>query len=223
MKVTVIIPTLNEAADIARAVSSAKRTAEVIVADGGSRDSTREIASGLGATVIETPRGRGLQMDEAAKLAKGDVLLFLHADTMLPEGWFKEIERALVDPGTIAGAFGLRIGSTHPWFRVVEAVVRLRYRALGVIYGDQAIFARKDEFFKAGGFRKLPLMEDVDCVKRLRGLGRVRLLKGSVVTSPRRWEAGGMVGNTLKNGLILALYMAGVPPERLYDRYYGRQ
>lgn len=221
MKLTVIIPTLNEAADIGGAIQSIKG-AEVIVVDGGSTDSTRMIARGLGAIVMETRRGRGVQMDEAAKRSTGDVLLFLHADTKLPEGWKEEIESALVDPGTVAGAFGLKIGSDHPWFRIIEAVVRLRYRAFGVIYGDQAIFARKDAFHKAGGFKKLPLMEDVDCVKRLRGLGRVRLLSGRVVTSPRRWEAGGRVRNTLKNGVVLALYLFGVSPERLYHIYYGR-
>lgn len=221
MKLTVIIPTLNEAANIGRAVAGVDG-AEVIVADGGSTDATREVAKGLGAIVMETPSGRGAQMDEAAKRATGDVLLFLHADTELPGGWQEEIERALDDPGTVAGAFGLEIGSDHPWFRVVEAVVRLRYKLFGLVYGDQAIFARKDAFHKAGGFRKLPLMEDVDCVKRLRGLGRVRVLKGRVVTSPRRWVAGGMVRNTLKNGVVLALYLAGVSPERLHEIYYGR-
>lgn len=220
MKLTVIIPTLNEASHIGRAVASVNG-AEVIVADGGSTDSTRAIARDLGATVIETQRGRGLQMDEAARGAKGDVLLFLHADTILPEGWRSEIERALEDPLIVAGAFGLHIGAVHPWFRVVETVVRLRYKLFGLVYGDQAMFARKDAFHKAGGFRKLPLMEDVDCVKRLRGLGRVRVLKGRVVTSPRRWVEGGMVRNTLKNGVVLALYLFGVSPERLHEIYYG--
>ncbi|MBI5642022.1 MAG: TIGR04283 family arsenosugar biosynthesis glycosyltransferase [Deltaproteobacteria bacterium] len=218
MILSVIIPALNESACIREAVSRVGPF-EIIVSDGGSADGTTEIARGLGLKVIEGKRGRGCQMDEAARIAKGEVLLFLHADTMLPNGWFEAIERALDDKRNVAGAFTLSFDSGELWFRFTEAVIRWRCRLLGLIYGDQAIFIRREAFFKAGGFNKLPLMEDVDCVKRLRKLGRVALLKEKVVTSRRKYR-GGVLFNSLRNGLILSLYYAGVSPDRLYSIYY---
>lgn len=228
MKVSVVIPALNEADNLGAALSSVGACHEVIVADGSSTDSTREVAAFLGATVITGPPGRGLQMDAGAGAATGDVLLFLHADTRLPLGWREDVERA-VSEGFIAGAFSLSIGSGTgsgtgsggAWMRVVEGVANLRSR-LGLIYGDQAIFVTRESFFRAGGFNKLPLMEDVDCVKRLRKLGPVTVLEKRVVTSPRRWAARGMVRNTLRNWFTLLLYFAGVSPERLYGFYYRK-
>lgn len=220
MKVSVVIPALNEADNLRDTLSSVGRCHEVIVADGSSADSTRSVASSLGATVITGPAGRGLQMDSGAEAATGDVILFLHADTRLPKGWLEDVEKAVFD-GYIAGAFSLSIGSGGAWMRVVERVANLR-SGFGLIYGDQAIFATRKSFFEAGGFNKLPLMEDVDCVKRLRKLGPVAVLEKRVVTSPRRWAAKGRFRNTLKNWLTLLLYFAGVAPERLYVMYYKK-
>lgn len=220
MKVSVIIPALNEAENIRAALSAIGGLAEVIVVDGGSSDNTRNIAEGLGAKVIETPPGRGLQMDTGALSAMGDILLFLHADTRLPSRWLDSIGEAMGDRGNVGGAFGLRIDSDKKLFRLIERAVDFRSRHLGLFYGDQALFARREVFLKAGGYRKLPLMEDVDCVKRLRKLGTLILLDERVTTSPRRWLRGGVVRNTLRNWLMLALYFSGVSPERLYGRYY---
>ena len=222
MKISVIIPTLNEAASIGHAIEAVGPGAEVIVADGGSTDSTVKLARMLGARIIRSKAGRGLQMDTGAEGASGDVLLFLHADTLLPGGWQSPIAQALDDPEVVAGGFSLSIDSRLLRFRIIEYFTNLRSRNLRLIYGDQAIFARKTAFLKAGGFGKLPLMEDVDCVKKLSRLGRIVTLGESVLTSPRRWNEGGLLRNTLKNWLLLALYRAGVAPERLHRRYYGQ-
>ncbi len=224
MKISVIVPTLNEEDFIEGALRQLEPEAladlEIIVADGGSKDRTAAMARGLGAVVLVCPPGRGAQMDRAAEAALGDVLLFLHADTKLPDGWRKAIEKTLEDGDIVAGAFTFAIDSTGLWFRVVEFVARRRARYLGLIFGDQAIFTRKDVFVSIGGFRGLPLMEDVDCVKRLRRAGTVAILNESVSTSSRRWSSGGRLKNTLKNWFFLLLYRAGVSPSRLYEWYY---
>ena len=220
MKVSVIIPALNEADNLRDALSSVGPSPEVIVADGSSADSTHSVAESLGAIVVTGPAGRGQQMDSGAQASTGDVLVFLHADTRLPVGWMEDVTKAVSD-GYIAGAFSLSIGSEGLWLRAVERVANLRSR-LGLIYGDQAIFVTRESFFKAGGFNKLPLMEDVDCVKRLRKLGKVVVLEKRVTTSARRWVRGGRLKNTLKNWLTLLLYFCGVGPERLYSLYYKK-
>jgi rSAM/selenodomain-associated transferase 2 len=228
MRVTVIIPTLDEDKSLASAIGSvffadhgSSGDVEVIVVDGCSTDNTTRIASEMGAKVLTTLRGRGLQMDEAASKAGGEILLFLHADTSLPEGWYEEVETAMADPEVVVGAFSLAIDSSNKWFRVIERGVSLRSTRLGLIYGDQAIFVRKSAFDEAGGFRNLPLMEDVDCVSRLKAVGKLRVLDAAVVTSNRRWEAKGILGNTVRNWLFLMLYYGGVSPERLHNWYYS--
>lgn len=220
MKVSVIIPALNEAENLRDALSSVGPSHEVIVADGSSDDSTCSVAESLGATVVTGPAGRGRQMDAGALASTGEVLLFLHADTSLPAGWMEDVTKAVSD-GYIAGAFSLSIGSEGLWLRAVERAANLRSR-IGLIYGDQAIFVKRESFFKAGGFNKLPLMEDVDCVKRLRKLGKVVVLEKRVTTSARRWARGGHLRNTLKNWFTLMLYFCGVGPGRLYSMYYKK-
>ncbi len=214
---------MNEAGCIEGAVSSPGPDTEVIVSDGGSTDGTRAIAERLGARVMGCPPGRGAQMDAGAAEARGEVFLFLHADTRLPENWDRAVRDALRDGKTVAGAFRLRIDSKGGRFRLIERAAALRCRALGLIYGDQALFVRKESFLRAGGFMSLPLMEDIDCVKRLRRLGKVVLLKESVLTSPRRWRRAGTIRNTLRNALVLSLYFLGASPIKLYSLYYGRQ
>ncbi len=176
MKITVIVPTLNEEGLMERVLGqfgastprgSDGRDVEVSVADGGSIDRTVAGAEGLGAEVVITAPGRGAQMDRAARSAGGDVLLFLHADTMLPGAWKEAVERAMARPGVVAGAFRLSIGAPGLWFRVVEFVARQRARFLGLVFGDQALFVRRDVFFSIGGVRGLPLMEDVEFGKRV--------------------------------------------------------
>ncbi len=221
MNISVIIPALNEAKDIAGAIASAGCGAEIIVADGGSSDGTAAVARALGARVLVTGRGRGAQMDEAALKATGDVLVFLHADTRLPFGYLDGIEGALRDKRAAGGAFRLSIDSKGLGFRMIECLAAFRSSVFNIAYGDQIIFARKEAFLRAGGFGKLPLMEDVDCVKRLKGQGRFILVNGRALTSARRWLSRGILKNTLKNSLTLSLYLAGVSPQRLYKWYYN--
>ncbi len=211
---------MNEAAKIKAAVSSAAGAFEVIVADGGSTDDTIGEAQRAGARVVSAPSGRGGQMDAGAASARGDILLFLHADCSLPEGWQESVRAALSDKRAAGGAFRLSVAAHGMRFRLIEAGANSRARALGLIYGDQAIFARKEAFLEAGGFRKLPLMEDVDCVRRLRRYGRFVLVDRSVTASARRWDKVGVFRNALKNLAIVALYYAGMKPERLYGYYY---
>jgi len=222
VKVSVVIPALNEADNLGGAIDSVGQCHEVIVADGSSVDATRELAASLGAVVVTGPAGRGLQMDSGAAAATGEVLLFLHADSRLPRGWLEDVEKA-VSLGCVAGAFSLSFGPKRhgAWMALVERVANLRAR-FGLIYGDQAIFAERKRFVEAGGFRAMPLMEDVDFIRRVKKLGRVVVLPGRIITSTRRWSAKGRLSNTLKNWLMLSLYYAGVEPARLYRLYYKK-
>jgi rSAM/selenodomain-associated transferase 2 len=221
MKISVIIPALNEAGSLKRAIGSIGGSSEVIVADGGSADATEATAHSLNAIVLKTGPGRGLQMDRAAEVANGEVFLFLHADTELPGGWRGLVNDALKKREVIGGAFRLSIDAKGARYRVIEFGAYLRSKLFGIMYGDQALFVRRDAFRKAGGFKNLPLMEDVDCVMRLRGFGRLALLNGSVKTSKRSWQKNGVLAATLRNWLVLMLYLIGVSPKTLYRLYYG--
>ena len=222
MLISVIIPTLNEESCLKETLEAVGRDVEVIVVDGGSCDSTVKIAKGFTDKIIMSEKGRGLQMDRGAEEAGGDIFLFLHADTILPEGWKDYLEGALKDDDkVIGGGFSLKIDSKGFSFRMIEAVANMRAKYLGLIYGDQAIFVRKDAFFSAGGFNGLPLMEDVDLIRRLRESGRVMLLDAEVSTSPRQWKKRGVLKTTLRNLFFLSLYYAGVSPERLQRLYYA--
>lgn len=225
-KISVIIPALNEEDNIAKSIMSIlegndKRSVEVIVSDGGSADRTRSIGELMGAQILITARGRGFQMDSAAEGARGDILLFLHADTVLERGWYEAIRRCMEDKGAVGGAFTFSVDSKKKRFRLLERLVDIRAKRFGLIYGDQAVFARKGAFFRAGGFKKLPLMEDVDCVNRLRRLGRFVLLEEKVITSGRRWGKEGVLTAAVKNWLFLLLYCLGVSPQTLCRWYYG--
>ncbi|MBI3754497.1 MAG: TIGR04283 family arsenosugar biosynthesis glycosyltransferase [Deltaproteobacteria bacterium] len=221
MSISVIIPTLNEEKYLKDALISIGPDLEIIIADAGSSDSTLKIASCFTEKIILSEKGRGAQMDKGAREAAGDTLLFLHADTRLPDSWRGELASALKDAKVIAGGFRLKIDSGRFYFRVIEAMVNLRSRRCGLIYGDQALFVRKDAFFAVRGFQGLPLMEDVDLIRRLKKAGKIILLDAHVSTSPRRWEKKGILRATLKNWMFLSLYYLGVAPERLYRRYYA--
>lgn len=190
---------------------------EVIVVDGGSRDGTTSLAAAAGARVIESMPCRGRQLDEGARAASGEWLLFLHADTRLDPGWPTAL--AQTDRETVGGAFRFAVDSARSVYRIIEAGVALRCRVLGLPYGDQAIFARKQAYLDSGGFPHLPLMEDLAFVRRLRRIGKFRFLAPRALTSPRRWERLGIVRATALNWTIATLYAAGYPAARL-ARFY---
>jgi rSAM/selenodomain-associated transferase 2 len=216
-EISVVIPTLDEEGWVGEAVASVRDEAEVIVVDGGSRDRTSRIAAAEGARVLCAPASRGLQLDVGARAAAGDWLLFLHADTRLESGWAAAL-RALPNP-VCGGAFRFAVDSPRRGYRWLEAGVALRCRLLGLPYGDQGIFTRREVYRSIGGIAPLPLMEDVDFVRRVARTGRFELLPQRAFTSPRRWERDGLLLTTLTNWLLLGLYTAGWPPARLAGWY----
>ncbi|MBI3754771.1 MAG: TIGR04283 family arsenosugar biosynthesis glycosyltransferase [Deltaproteobacteria bacterium] len=218
---SVVIPTLNEESILERTLKSIGQDMEIIVVDAGSSDSTIKVAGKFTERVILSGKGRGSQMDSGARMATGDILLFLHADTRLPDDWREKVAEALKNAKVIGGGFRLKIDSKNFSFRIIEAMVNLRSRYLGLVYGDQAIFVKKQAFLQVGGFKGLPLMEDVDLMGRLKKQGKVVLLDEEIITSPRQWERKGVLRTTLRNWLFLSLYYLGVSPERLYKKYYA--
>lgn len=220
--ISVIIPTLNEEGYIEKTIRSARKgnDIEIIVADSGSTDRTVEIAENLADKVVLAPQGRGAQMNAGVVEAKGDILLFLHADTILPDGWDGLVCEALKNGDIAGGAFRFDTSKKSPVLRFISMMVNLRSRFMSLPYGDQGIFLRRDIFEKIGGFRKMPIMEDVEMVRSIKKLGRLQILKAPVTTSSRRWEKEGWILTTARNLMLLFLYLLGVPAKRL-GRLYG--
>ena len=222
MTLSVVIPTLDEEAVLASTLESVRRSApgcEVVVADGGSRDATRQIAVASGVRVVSAPRGRGSQMNAGAAAATGDALLFLHADTHLPADAGELVEEALADPRVVAGSFVLGFDSRHPLLRLSSLASRLNLR--WATYGDQALFVRREAFDRAGGFPSQPLFEDVAMQARIRRLGRCVKIQRPVRTSARRFLQAGVVRQQLLNASLVVAYHLGVSPSTLaswYDR-----
>jgi rSAM/selenodomain-associated transferase 2 len=225
--ISVIIPSLNEQTHVGGCIESilAERAdCEIIVADGGSTDRTVELASEHEEVrVVRTDRGRGLQMNRGALSANGTVFLFLHADTKLEEGWSRDIDAALSKDAVAAGAFTLKINSAERHFRLIELWVKVRCAVFGLPYGDQGIFVRRDVFKKLGGYRDIPLMEDVDLVRRIKRAGRIVLLPGKAFTSARKWSTEGWIRVSLMNQFLMILFRLGVDPGRLVKLYYGKR
>lgn len=217
---SVIVPALDAARTLP-ATLAAVGGAEIIVVDGGSHDATPSIAAAAGARVVSTPRGRGLQLAAGADAAHGAWLLFLHADTVLSAGWRAEVEAFAADPAnrTRAAAFRFAVDDAAPQARRLERMVAWRGRVWGLPYGDQGLLIHREFYRAVGGFRPLPLMEDVDLVRRI-GRARLTILTTPAVTSAVRWRREGWLGRSLRNLTCLALYFAGVPP-RLLVRVYG--
>jgi rSAM/selenodomain-associated transferase 2/rSAM/selenodomain-associated transferase 1 len=222
--ISIIIPALNEAAAIVRTLSHLEsvENLEVIVVDGGSIDATAELARSRGAQVIHSNPGKAVQMNTGANAAAGDMLVFLHADTLLPEDFSHQIVSALNQNGVAAGAFRLTINSTRAGIRIIERMANLRSRLLQLPYGDQALFMRKVLFEEIGGFPDLPIMEDFILIRRLKHKGKIIIMPAAVVTSPRRWLHMGIFKTWLINQLIIIAYYLGIPPERL-NRWYRRE
>ena len=222
-KISIIIPVLNEAGYLAQTLAMAQtaRNCEILVVDGGSWDGTLHLAETLGARVIAAKPGRSSQMNVGAVAASGDILLFLHGDTRLPEEFDRFVRETLAMPNTVAGAFRLAIDGNSPALRLVEWGVNLRSRLLQLPYGDQALFLTRATFHTLGGFPDLPIMEDFELVRQLRKLGMIRLLPVSVLTSGRRWQKLGIVKTTLINQLAIVAYLVGIAPAQI-ARWYRR-
>ena len=217
---SIIIPTLNEEDGLAGLLSSVlkKPQTEVIVVDGGSSDATCQIAEQAGAKVICCGKGRGRQMNAGAALARGEVLLFLHADSRLPPDFAQTIWKCM-ESGYASGAFRLRIDDPRWAYRLVEFGANLRSRWLQLPYGDQAMFVRSEAFYAMSGFQNWPLLEDFDFAQRLRRRGKIMIAPSSATVSARRWQRIGILKATLLNQLIIIAYRLGVSPTRLASLY----
>ncbi len=222
--ISIIIPTLNEGENIADTLASTRGApdVEVVVVDGGSKDETVEIARSYGVKVILSSPARARQMNAGAAVATGEVFLFLHGDTCLPEAFDQHIQQTLAQPGTVAGAFQLHIAGHLRGLRFVERAANWRSRHLGLPYGDQAIFLRAGLFRSLGGFPEMPIMEDFEFIRRLRRRGRVGVAPAATTTSGRRWEDLGVWQTTVINYGIPVAYYLGVSPSRL-ARWYRRK
>ncbi|MBM4004992.1 MAG: glycosyltransferase [Planctomycetes bacterium] len=205
MRLSVIIPTINERANIVSAIDSAwgAGAAEVIVVDGGSSDGTAELAQANRGCVVRTQPGRAVQMNEGARRAQGDLLLFLHADCRLTEGVGVQLAAATENPAVAWGAFWQRIDAAGAAYRFLELGNALRVRWRGMPLGDQAVFVRRDYFRRLGKFSLVPLLEDADFAARARGVSPPALLPGPVIVSARRWKEAGIIRQTLRNWRIL--------------------
>jgi rSAM/selenodomain-associated transferase 2 len=226
MAISVIIPTLNEEKSLPQTLAclSASSINEVIVVDGGSTDKTVSIAEDFCARVpnarlVTAPAGRPCQMNEGAKASRGDILLFLHADTRLPADAKLMIESVLTDRSLVGGRFDVCFDSRSAWGTMVSTLMNWRSRLSSIATGDQAIFVRRHIFERLGGFSDIPLMEDIEFSRRLKRAGPTAALHQTVITSFRRWEQQGPMRTILLMWTLRFLYWAGVSPSRL-DRWY---
>jgi rSAM/selenodomain-associated transferase 2 len=221
--ISIIIPTLNEEENIARCLASTQNAynAERIVVDGGSRDRTVEIALACGARVLTSPAGRARQMNAGARAACGDLFIFLHADTRLPDGFDGCVREILARRGIAAGAFEFRLDMSSPGLQIIERVANWRSRRLQMPYGDQAIFIRSALFRDIGGFPDMPIMEDFEFIRRLQKRGLIQTAPYPAITSGRRWRMLGLWKTTLINELVVVAYYLGVSPTRI--RHWARR
>jgi rSAM/selenodomain-associated transferase 2 len=221
LKVSIIIPTYNESTALSETLTRVQQHQpfEIIIGDGGSEDDTADIARRYEATVVQSPRGRAAQMNAAAGEAKGDLLLFLHADSYVASRGYQKMIETMASGPYLGGAFSLQIDSPLPALKRISRWANWRSRYLNLVYGDQAIFIRRDVFHELKGFPLLPICEDLDFFRRLKKRGPVVLLKEKAFTSPRRWLAEGVGFTTLRNIAITSLFLIGFSPVTL-SRWY---
>ena len=222
-KLSIILPVLNEGERIAAALDRLRDLralgVEVIVVDGGSRDATVQRARMRADHVISAPRGRAPQMNAGAAKASGDVLLFLHADTRLPDDADHLVLDGLARSERAWGRFDVRIEGTHPLLSMIAGTMNIRSRITGIATGDQAIFARRTGFDAVGGFPTIPLMEDIALSQRLKRISRPLCLRECVITSGRRWEANGVLPTILLMWRLRLAFFFGADPKQLARRY----
>jgi rSAM/selenodomain-associated transferase 2 len=222
---SIIIPVLNEAANIVCALealaSLRARGAEIIVVDGGSADETAALAAPIADRVLASARGRAMQMNAGAAAARGDVLLFLHADTRLPPDADKLVLDGLAQTKCVWGRFDVAIDGAHPLLPVVAAFMNARSRLTGIATGDQAVFVTRMAFDAIGGFPDIALMEDIEFARRLKRVSRPLRLHARVTTSGRRWESRGVLRTIFLMWRLRLAYFFGAAPEALERRYSG--
>lgn len=225
---SIIIPVLNEAAQINSIIEHLRKqinetSSEIIVVDGDPQGSTVKTIQDKNITVFTTDKGRGRQMNTGAAAAQGEILIFLHADTILPDNALEKINRVLQDRDYVGGAFDLKIDSDRLFLKYISVRASLRSRWNRIPYGDQAIFIRKKYFDQIGGYKEIPLMEDVDLMRRIKKDGKkINILPDRVTTSARRWESDGVFYTTLRNQVLIRLFYLGISPHRL-AKYYWRK
>jgi len=225
LRISVVIPSWRDADNLQSllpGLAAQERIAETIVVDASRDEKAEKIALASRATFISCPApNRGEQMNLGAAASSGDVILFQHCDTCLEEAHLEAIEIALADPAVVGGAFFRKFDGRHPRLMWLESVARFLTRRGGTLYGDQSIFVRREVFERLGGFAKIPLMEDVEFSRRLRGAGKIAVLDPPVASSARRHLRKGAWRTTVQNGLFIVLYNLGVSPYRLHRWYYG--
>ena len=221
MKISVIIPTLNESSALANTIAKMRENSpcEILVGDGGSADGTLAIARQSGARVIHSKRGRADQMNAAANEAVGDLLLFLHADTVLDPAGYRQMKEAMSRRNLAGGAFGLQLDSDKTSLKVISQLATWRSKYCNLVYGDQAIFVRKNIFQEMGGYPTLPICEDLAFFRALQKKGKTVILSEKAHTSPRRWLSEGTAYTTFRNILIATMFLLGFPP-KIMARWY---
>ena len=224
---SIIIPCLNEAAGIVYMLESLQslraRGAEVIVADGGSSDDTAVLAAPLADRVVHAPRGRAAQMNAGAAFARAEILLFLHADCVLPPDAEQLIVMGLTGGAHQWGRFDIALDGVHPLLRIVACTMNLRSRLTGIATGDQGIFITRTLFARLGGFPALPLMEDIALSRLVKRTGAPLCLRERIVTSARRWERHGVLRTIVLMWQLRLAYFLGADPARLALRYHASQ
>jgi rSAM/selenodomain-associated transferase 2 len=221
-KISVVIIALNEEVLLSSLLQkiSGVGNIEIIVSDGGSTDRTCEVSRKYAHKVVRSEKGRGRQLNCGARCATGDILLFLHADSTLPDNFTGNIIKSFERPGVVGGAFDFAIDSRRVGCRIISKAASLRSRFLKMPYGDQGIFVKREVFKRMKGFSDIHLMEDVDFFKRLRKEGKTTVMKDKIMASARLWERRGLIKTTLRNWMFVTLYLMGYSPAKLYQRYY---
>ena len=219
---SIIIPTLNAAPTLAATLESLslwEGEIDVIVVDGGSTDATVNIANDLGARVISTAQGRGPQLVEGARQAANNWMMFLHSDTVLSTDWPVAVQALVTGPATNAGYFRFRLDDGSSAASRLERQVAWRCRTLGWPYGDQGLVVHRDLYDSIGGYKSIPLMEDIDLIRRL-GRNRIIALPADAITSAAKFHRDGYIWRSTRNITCLCLYLIGIPPHWL-KRLYG--
>jgi rSAM/selenodomain-associated transferase 2 len=221
-RISVIIPVYDDTAQLKSLLTQLREyspSLEIVVADGGGSSETKEVCRAYGAKRVVSPRGRGIQMNRGASATTGDILWFLHADSVVHPNSLDMIEKVMRDDDTVGGAFRFRLHQRHWYAPLLDLGVRLRSHILKLPYGDQGFFVRRTVFESMAGYVDIPFLEDVEFIRRLRRYGEISLLSLPIGISSRRWEREGFFYVTIRNWLVTLAYLRGVSPERLVRWY----